>query len=75
MKWLTHFLFRKAFDMYECDVPVSNKTNDVKELSGNVPITASGSSITSSTSRWFTCPFLNGLGLVVSEVFSSGQLL
>ena len=35
-------LFTKVLDMNECDAPVSNKTNAVKELSGNVPITTSG---------------------------------
>jgi hypothetical protein len=51
------FLFAKVLDMNECDAPVSNKTNAVNELRGNIPITASGSFITSSTLMWFTCPF------------------
>jgi hypothetical protein len=43
------------------------KSNAIKELSGNVPIT-------SSTLMWFTCPFLNGLGLAFSSgLFSRHQ--
>jgi hypothetical protein len=68
------FLFAKVLDMNECDAPVLNKTNAVKELRGNIPITASGSFITSSTLRWFTWPFWNGLGLASSVVLFSGQL-
>jgi hypothetical protein len=51
------FLFAKVLGMNKCDAPVSNKTNAVNELRGNIPITASGSFITSSTLRWFTWPF------------------
>ena len=60
------FLFTNVLDMNECDAPVSNQTNAVNEFSGNIPIT--------STSRWFTCPFLNGLGLEATLVDLSGHL-
>jgi hypothetical protein len=50
-------LFTNALDMNEWDAPVSNKTNAINELSGNIPITALGSFITSSTLGWFTYPF------------------
>jgi hypothetical protein len=44
------------------------KSNAVKELNGNVPIT-------SSTLMWFTYPFLNGLGLAGSSDLFSGELV
>jgi hypothetical protein len=51
------FFVAKVLDMNECDAPVSNKTNAIIEFRGNIPITASGSFITSSTWMWFTYPF------------------
>jgi hypothetical protein len=43
------FLVAKALDMNECDARVLNKTNAINEFRGNIPITAAGSFITSST--------------------------
>ena len=55
-------LSTNPLDMYECDAPVSKRTRAVKDLTKNLPITASGYPSTSSTLTWFACPLLKGLG-------------
>ena len=45
----------------EWDAPESNNTNAGTELTGNVPITRSGSSWASSALMWFRCPLVMGM--------------
>ena len=59
----------------EWDAPESNNTSAGTELTGNVPITRSGSSWASSALIWFRCPLATGAVFFWKGALTPGGLV